>query len=646
MSDEKFLLTGTREPAVQPVVLRAGPLTADLIDGNLRTIRHGGTEVLRAIGYIVRDRDWGTYEPAISGLTVNQRADGFSVSYNARCEGPDSTNLMFAVAIVGQPDGNLSFDVTATPDGDFKTNRCGFCILHPIRDLAGAPVKVEHTDGTVIETTLPEKIDPWQPFKAMRAITTTVRPGLLAECRMEGDTFEMEDQRNWSDASYKTYVRPLALPWPYTLPSGEPVRQTVSLRFEETGEGVHASALAVRNEPISLSLGAAGPALPAIGLVIYPEDAQATIVNLGLLEKIAPQRLLFHFDRLAGHGAEAIRHFTAVASACPKAAATLEIAVPCRRALDAELGEIAAFMDEAGLDLSAVMVSPAVDRQSTPPGSAWPDCPALEDVYAAARRAFPRQKLGGGMLSYFTELNRKPVPAERLDFISHCTCPIVHAADDLSVMQSLEALPFITGSFRAAYGEKPYRIGPSTIAMRQNPYGGATKDNPSLQRIAMAGRDPRHTALFGAAWALGYAARVAPAGLDQLVLSSLAGPFGLVAGAGEPVAEGTERPLFHVVQALAQLSGAAYVPVETGQGNAVAGLGAATKNGVVVMLANLTPASITVDCSRLKDCPTGQANVLDAQSISSGNGFRKVAMRGGKLELGAYAVARLETLYA
>jgi hypothetical protein len=245
------------------------------------------------------------------------------------------------------------------------------------------------------------------------------------------------------------------------------------------------------------------------------------------------------------------------------------------------------------------------------------------------------------MLSYFTELNRKPVPAALLDFVSHCTCPIVHAADDLSVMQSLEALPFITGSFRAAYGEKPYRIGPSTIAMRQNPYGSATKDNPSLQRVAMANRDPRHAALFGAAWALAYAARVAPTGLDQLVLSSLAGSFGLVAGVGEPVAEGAKRPLFHVMQALSRLAGAAYMPVETGRGDAVAGLGAATENGAVVMLANLTSAPVLIDCSGLKDCPAGQADILDAQSVRSGDGFRRVAVRAKRLELGAYAVARL-----
>ena len=29
--------------------------------------------------------------------------------------------------------------------------------------------------------------------------------------RFEGDLFEMEDQRNWTDASYKTYSTPLRI---------------------------------------------------------------------------------------------------------------------------------------------------------------------------------------------------------------------------------------------------------------------------------------------------------------------------------------------------------------------------------------------------------------------------------------------------
>src|SRR3712207_9295379 len=49
---------------------------------------------------------------------------------------------------------------------------------------------------------------------------------------MEGDTFEMEDQRNWTDASYKTYVRPLALPWPYTLAAGSELEQAVTVTVD------------------------------------------------------------------------------------------------------------------------------------------------------------------------------------------------------------------------------------------------------------------------------------------------------------------------------------------------------------------------------------------------------------------------------
>jgi hypothetical protein len=32
------------------------------------------------------------------------------------------------------------------------------------------------------------------------------------------------------------------------------------------------------------------------------------------------------------------------------------------------------------------------------------------------------------MLSYFPELDRKRPPNHPLDFVSHCTCPIIHAA--------------------------------------------------------------------------------------------------------------------------------------------------------------------------------------------------------------------------
>jgi D-apionolactonase len=96
MIADAFLLYGTPAVEAEPVRLRAGALSADFVNGNLRTIRHGGIEVLRAIAYIVRDRDWGTYEPALTDLVIDQGADTFIVSYSASCVGPERSRLDFA----------------------------------------------------------------------------------------------------------------------------------------------------------------------------------------------------------------------------------------------------------------------------------------------------------------------------------------------------------------------------------------------------------------------------------------------------------------------------------------------------------------------------------------------------------------------
>ena len=185
----------------------------------------------------------------------------------------------------------------------------------------------------------------------------------------------------------------------------------------------------------------------------------------------------------------------------------LELVLPAKGRVPDELAGIAGMVAAAGLRLTGILVSPAVDRQSTLPGSTWPACPPLTEIYEATREAFPGVAIGGGTLSYFTELNRKRPPAELLDFVSHCTCPIVHAADDLTVMETLEALPHIARSARAIFGkDKAYWIGPSTIGMRHNPYGARVMDNPANGRVTMTDCDPRQTSLFAAAWMIGFAA--------------------------------------------------------------------------------------------------------------------------------------------
>ncbi|KAA0692601.1 hypothetical protein DTW90_27050 [Neorhizobium sp. P12A] len=632
-----FNLYGTEKIDTPPVRLVAGPLSVDLTGGNLRSIAFEDVEVLRGIAFLVRDRDWGTYDPLISDLAIDRHEHGFDIGYTATCAGPGNSSLTIKAKVLGDRAGRLVFEAEVTSPTGFETNRCGFCILHPIVGIAGTPVTVEHVGGGIEHTELPDLIEPWQPFKDMRAIAHTVMPDVTAECRMEGDTFEMEDQRNWSDASYKTYVRPLALPWPYQIAADEPVRQRITLTIHDTRATKPKAKAGQSGASVQLSRGSASGNMPGIALIVTPEEAKATLEAYTTLSEIGPQELLFHFDPLAGHGAAAFSDFAAILER-HLGVSTLEIAVPCKRPLDEEVSEIAGMMQKAGFHPDAIVVSPSVDRQSTPPGSIWPECPPLEDVYAAARRAFPGTRLGGGMLSYFTELNRKRVPPEALDFITHCTNPIVHAADDLSVMQTLEALPFITRSVRGIYGDRPYRIGPSTIAMRQNPYGSRTMDNPDGNRIPMANVDPRHNGLFAAAFALGYAARVIPAELELLTLSSLTGSFGLIAGVGEPVMPSGRRPLFHVVQNLAKVAGAKWTECVSSDPAKVQAIAIGGQNDVGrLWLANLTAERQQVDVSEMN--PQFATVTLHSSRDMEGE---RLDCAGGRVDLPPFAVAFVE----
>ena len=582
MRGDSFRLYGTemREPEAR--VFTAGELSIILQDGNLRMLRFKGHEVLRAVAFLVRDKDWGTCNASITELSVRSEDFGFTISYVARFTAPSGANLDCEVSILGTPDG-VNFSADCISDAAFETARAGFVVLHPIVGVAGEPVTVEHADGTIENARWPNRIDPWQPFKEIAAISHHAAEGIEATTRFEGDVFEMEDQRNWTDGSYKTYVRPLALPWPYMLEKGKPFSQRVSMTIKADEDTSPAPGT---SETISIRILPTPLKLPEIGIGLRPECFEQDLAAIETLKATGARHLIAHFDPLAGHGVDALKGYAAIAEASGLRV-TLELAIPCVQSLEEEFADIAALVRQSELALDTLFVSPSVDRQSTPPGSKWPACPPLEDIYAAARRAFPGIRLGGGMLSYFTELNRKRVPGELLDYVSHCTNPIVHAADDLSVMQTFEALRDVVASTRAIYAKKPYRIGPSTIAMRQNPYGSATKDNPLLARIPMANIDPRHNGQFGAAWTLGYAATVASASLEVLTLSTLTGPFGLVAGKGEPVQEGKVRPLTWVISRLGALSGEDYHAVETSRPDAVLGLATHGR----LLLANITPQS-------------------------------------------------------
>ncbi len=637
-------LFGTEEPVAPPVVLRAGPLTAELEAGNLRYIRFQGRELLRAVSFIVRNRNWGTYNPEITDLAVSETEGGFRVTYEAVTKDAEQ-EFRYSAEITGSSQGRLAFRAEGRAVTDFVTNRTGFVVLHPVADVAGFPARVEHVDGKMVDTSFPDLIDPVQPMMDLRAITHAAAPGLSVTCRMEGDTFEMEDQRNWSDASYKTYVRPLALPWPYALAAGTELSQAVTV----TVSADNASAGAAPSEQARVIVdGSDGPA-PSLGFGLEPEHVESALGVADTLRAAGPHHVVCHYDARRGHGRTELERMLDVARAVG-AEPWLEMVVTSLEGFRDEIAAIGRMAGELGSPFPVVHISPAPDLKSTLPGTTWPPCPPLDDVYLAARDAFAGSRIGGGMFSYFTELNRKRPPLTNLDVVTFTTSGLVHAGDDRSATEGLEALPYIANSVSAISGMTPWHAGPSALGMRANPYGAAPMDNPQNIRQAMNRMDPRQRGLLGAAWYLGYFAHMARGGASAVTLGGGVGEFGIVHARREYAqpffdAAGGVYPAFHVFKELAALRGATMRKTDVRPARNIQAVAADTGQGCELWIANLTGERSVVAIDGMPS--GGSAFVLDADSFvaaaSDVNAAERLArpFAGGPVDLSAYAVVRI-----
>jgi hypothetical protein len=509
--NDTSILFGTDAAAPNQQIFSFHDLSFTIEALSIKNICVEDTEILREIAFLVRDADWGTVYPmnvSIKTLAPEKQELIISAVY-------ENHGARLTVSVMIRYD-ERSFRVCATADaeGDFETNRTGFTVLHPL-SVSGCPAIVKKIDGEVVQSSFPELIDPWQPFKNFNSIIHEAE-GYRVECELIGDTFEMEDQRQWGDASFKTYNRPLAEPWPYVILSDESVHQSVSVNWK-TCELQKLPSLPAIKECF----------FPEMALVLDANDAETVRNNRTDLLKVHPQRLLCHIDCELGDLETQISRFAALQSTFGQFIYDVELICKFDVNPREELKHINNLFILNKFCPDSILVCPSVDRQSTPPGSVWPECPPLEEIYSTASEVFSNSYLGGGMVSFFPELNRKRPPLDHIRFVSHGLCPIIHAADDVSVMQTLDTIPFIIQTARSFIKDRDYRIGPSTIAMRQNPYGSKTFSNPLNQRICMTHDDPRHKARFGAAYLLGLAARLASSGVKVWTPCAVTGPRGL-----------------------------------------------------------------------------------------------------------------------
>jgi hypothetical protein len=645
------LLHGSAAPIAEMRSLRAGPVTM-LLDGvDLRYLRLGDTELVRRVYVAVRDTDWDTVPGIVSGLEVEQGDTSFRVEFDVR-HARREIDFRWRGTITGDESGRVEVVLDGRAEDVLPYNRIGICVHHPWRETKAARFRANTPDGE-LEGAFPDEIGPQAfvdgayhaLFPAYDRLEVELPAGGRLLLEFEGDLWETEDHRNWTDSNFKTYSTPMALGRPAPLDAGQALRQRLVITPIDVlaDAGTQGSVRLTVGEPT-------GTRVPAVGLGQDRDHHTSDVRERELLRALAPAhlRVEVRLGREGWRGALAAAQETAVAIG-----SRLELSLHLVEDDAAELPEVAAALAE-GPPVARVLVINGDSRTATPAETTRPGL--LETVRAALGEALPGAAFVGGTEIYFTEINRTLPELRRWDGICYSMTPQIHAFTDIDVVENLDAQAETVRSARALAGDKSVVVSPITLRRRVN-FHAAGDPPPDVPGELPDSVDVRQSSLLGAAWTAGSLKFLSEAGASSVTYYETTGWRGVVeraAGSELPdtfrSAAGEAFPLYHPLADAIEWKDAEVLACESSDVLAAVGFAVRSEDGGTrLLLANLlprrqhlvvVPVSGAVELRRLNESTAAEAGADPATF----RGRSESVEAAGELELtlDPYEVVRVD----
>ncbi|MCK8493674.1 hypothetical protein M0L20_17540 [Spirosoma sp. RP8] len=493
-----------------PQFLRAGSVQVRYENGFLRYLTTDDAEIVRMIYFAIRDHNWSTATLTISDEEIHQTGDSFQVAYTWQT---DDLGIQMTghIRIQGDADGTIAFDFIGKALNTFQKNRIGICVLHPIDGILGQPAQVAAPDGTITDGYFPTFISPHQPFLNIQTLRWKPTSGSSWQLDFSGDVFETEDQRNWTDASFKTYSTPLTIPFPATVSTDDEFWQRVVFRkavSELTAPIAEKEVRAINPAVIRME-----PTQPRIGVGQWAGGPPLTDDEARLLRQLDLSHLradvffsLPNWQTL----------LTAAIADARRLAVPLELAVFFGEDPTDELDRLQNFL---GNQLSLVSFLLLFNEATLTTSDEL-----LHTLVPAIRAQWPGVTIGGGTDDNFAEFNRNPFDVELVDFVTYSVNPQAHAGDDLTLWENIAGQTETVLTAKKLARGKPVHISPVTLRPRYT-----TVTNTATERLNTPA-DLRQTNEFGADWTHQSLDALANAGVESVTYYQSHGPAGLVTG--------------------------------------------------------------------------------------------------------------------
>lgn len=541
-------LIGREEAIPGNRTLRSGRISLLYEAGNLRYICAGGYEIIRMIYFAVRDKDWLTISPVIREETIRKKKNGFEIRYKAHYK-YNEIDFGAEISIISPAHDRIVLEMNGTANSTFLKNRIGFCILHPVLNCAGHECVIMHPDRSQSIRRFPGEISPHQPFKNIRSMSWMINDSLGATLNFDGDIFETEDQRNWTDASFKTYSTPLDKPYPVEIAKGTSLFQRVefALQGEVPDESIQPPLLRKTREPeVIFTVGKASSVkLPGIGVGASSRLQPLSLYEAGILKNEGFSHIRGELHLFSG---QFEKQYAVLKEESVKTNIPAEICLVFGNDPQAELARFLSLFHRSPVEIVRFIVLSGKDKVAS--------SNLLSDVMPVIRKEFKGIPAGTGTNCNFAQLNRSRPEFPGIDFITFAIHPQEHASDERTLIENTAAQLYAVQSAAGFKTRKPVIVSPVTLQRRFNANRENYETLPDTGEMPAAA-DPRQMSLFGAAWTVGSLKSLLDSETTSITYYESVGERGLFMG--EQSSRWPERffaeshmifPVFHIFRML------------------------------------------------------------------------------------------------
>jgi hypothetical protein len=483
-----------------------GGFTLDLAREAIRNIRYEGVQLIDLLYTAIRPSDWSTLKSNEYDADVKVVGSDCVITINESL----ANALVATTKVILSASNNFSVAYELKGLADYPVNRWGICFCLNTAEWMGATVTSAGNSYSLLQDISPQRVVDGVIqglFPASHEVKLIAADQRYISAVSSGRVLEAEDQRNWTDNTYKIYSGSLSEPRPFITSAGSTWNQSIAFEVGVPKQpSVDPTKILVREIE----------ALPSIGLqfntdsLLTPDDLEKALV-------------LLEIDHLRIN---------------EEALTSQKIATTASNGLILETALLSSNKDEV---LKAEVLNLS---QRVPAGSRLLIQRQGREIVEAAD--LPKNDSLNtfipGTDAYLVDLHRESFVFA--NSVAYSMAPTVHSTDTETIFKTLTTQRESI-EFAQKFLAPQVFISPITFSTRGNPETGHSRD----RRINFA--DPDAAMLIrtiaGAAWTLGSIYSVASAGAFSGSWHELFGEYGIIYSQSGSI---RFSPTFHAISAL------------------------------------------------------------------------------------------------